>query len=319
LRGARNPSIFIALTEAARPQARAGYPHTGPFMADPEGRPGLGRRIVSVWIWSMTGIVALLGCAWMAVVYVFTVPFDPGRYTVGRWFRRAAMAAVAINPLWTFRTSGVRVRDPRRPYVAVSNHESFADVFLISHVPWEMKWLSKEDIFRIPVMGWMMRMAGDIRVRRGDPQSRARALDECRDRLRKKVSVMILPEGTRSASGALLPFHDGAFRLAIEMGVPILPMAVAGTGSAMPKGSLLFNRAVAEVRVLEPVDTSGMTLADVATLRERVRGMIDAARNDLFRELGMPLPPPARDGSTRRVTRPSDRPTSDRPSDEDAG
>ena len=56
----------------------------------------------------------------------------------------------------------MRIRDPRRPYVAVSNHESFADIFLISHLPWEMKWLSKEAIFRIPVMGWMMRMAGDI-------------------------------------------------------------------------------------------------------------------------------------------------------------
>jgi len=239
----------------------------------------------------------------MAVVYLFTVPFDPGRYTVGRWFRRTAMAAVAINPLWSFRTSGVRIRDPRRPYVAVANHESFADVFLISHVPWEMKWLSKEDVFRIPVMGWMMRMAGDIRVRRGDPQSRARALDECRDRLRKNVSVMILPEGTRSASGALLPFHDGAFRLAIETGVPVLPMAVAGTGGAMPKGSLLFNRAVAEVRVLEPVPTKGLTAADAGALRERVRGMIDAARNDLFRELGLPLPPPPLPPDSRRPPR----------------
>jgi 1-acyl-sn-glycerol-3-phosphate acyltransferase len=60
----------------------------------------------------------------------------------------------------------VRIEDPRRPYVAVSNHESYADIFLISHLPWEMKWLSKEAIFRIPVMGWMMRMAGDIEVRR---------------------------------------------------------------------------------------------------------------------------------------------------------
>jgi 1-acyl-sn-glycerol-3-phosphate acyltransferase len=260
-------------------------------MADANSGSLLLRRIVSGAIWSMTAVVAILGCTWMAIVYIFTVPFDPGRYSVGRWFRRAAVTAVKINPFWDFRTSGVRIADPRRPYVVVANHESFADVFLVSHVPWEMKWLSKEAIFKIPVMGWMMRMAGDIQVRRGDPQSRAKALDECRDRLRKKVSVMILPEGTRSVSGELLPFHDGAFRLAIEMRVPIVPMAVAGTRHAMPKGSLLFNRARAEVRVLEPVETTGLTLADVPVLRERIRTRIGQARNDLFRELGLPLPP----------------------------
>src|SRR5690606_28347282 len=121
----------------------------------------------------------------------------------------AAVTSVALNPLWHFRTSGVRITDPRRPYVAVSNHESLADIFLISHLPWEMKWLSKEAIFRIPVMGWMMLLAGDIPVRRTDRGSRAEALAACRDRLGKGVSVMIFPEGTRSRTDDLLPFKDG--------------------------------------------------------------------------------------------------------------
>src|SRR5690554_264205 len=180
----------------------------------------------------------------MAVVYIFTVPRDPGRYTVGRWFRRAAVTSVALNPLWDFRVSGYRPPDPRRPYVAVSNHESLADIFLISHLPWEMKWLSKDTIFKIPIMGWMMRMAGDISVTRSNRSSRASAIEQCRDRLQKNVSVMIFPEGTRSKTSELLPFKDGAFRLAIELGLPILPIAVAGTRSAMQKGSLVFGRAV---------------------------------------------------------------------------
>ncbi len=244
------------------------------------------RRLISAWIWFSTAIVAVLWLPWLALVYVATVPFDPARYTVGRWFRRAAVVAVALNPLWKFRTSGVRIRDPRRPYIAVSNHESYADIFLISHLPWEMKWLSKEENFRIPVVGWMMRMAGDISVRRGERESRAQALEDCRDRLRKRVSVMIFPEGTRSATGELLPFKDGAFRLAVETGIPILPMVVAGTRNAMPKGSLLFNPARAEVRVLEPIPTAGLTPADVPDLRERVRSLIGEAREQLFRELG---------------------------------
>jgi 1-acyl-sn-glycerol-3-phosphate acyltransferase len=223
----------------------------------------------------------------LAIIYVFTVPGDPGRYTVGRWFRRCAVTAVALNPLWKFRTSGFVPSDPRHPYVAVSNHESYADIFLISHLPWEMKWLSKDMVFRIPIMGWMMRMAGDIKVTRSDRSSRADAIEQCKDRLQRRVSVMIFPEGTRSASGELLPFKDGAFRVAVELGLPILPMAVAGTRGAMRKGSLLFGRTLAEVSVLDPIPTTGMSLKDVPALRDRVRALIQSARDDLERELGL--------------------------------
>jgi 1-acyl-sn-glycerol-3-phosphate acyltransferase len=244
------------------------------------------RALVSYASWVLIAVLTLVWLPLLAVIFVATAPFDPGRYTVGRWFRRAAVTAVKLIPFWSFRTDGVVIPDPRRPYVAVSNHESYADIFLISHLPWEMKWLSKEAIFRIPVMGWMMRMAGDIEVRRGDARSRRQALAEVRDRLKKGVSVMIMPEGTRSPGEDLLPFHDGAFRVAIDAGVPILPMAVAGTRHAMAKDSMQFNRARAVVRVLEPVETQGLTEADVPALRDRVREMITRARAELQRELG---------------------------------
>lgn len=243
------------------------------------------RAIPSILIWTAIGILALLWLPLLGLIFLATAPFDPGRYTVGRWFRRAAVAIVKLNPLWDFRTTGVIIDDPRRPYVAVANHESFADIFLLSHLPWEMKWLSKDAIFRIPVMGWMMRMAGDIRVVRSDRQSRAGAMDQIRDRLDKRVSVMILPEGTRSPTGELLPFKDGAFRVAIEKQLPILPIAVAGTRHAMAKHSLRFNRARAIARVLDPVPTAGLTEHDVPALRDRVRATIADARARLLDEL----------------------------------
>lgn len=242
-------------------------------------------RLASIWIWTTTAVVTALWLPWLTLVFIATAPLDPGRYAAGRWFRRAAIACVALNPLWRFRTSGVMIDDPRRPYVAVSNHESFADIFLISHLPWEMKWLSKETIFRIPVMGWMMRMAGDIPVRRSVRSSRAEAMDQCRDRLARRVSVMIFPEGTRSRTDQLLPFKDGAFRLAVETGTPILPLVVAGTRDAMAKGSLVFRPARAEVRALEPIPTDGLTISDVPALRDRVRELIAAERLRLAAEL----------------------------------
>lgn len=239
------------------------------------------RTFLSGVLWALIGLLTLLWLPILTLIFAVTAPFDPGRYTAGRWFRRAARAAVALIPVWHFRTEGVVIEDPRRPYVAVANHESFADIFLISHLPWEMKWLSKEAIFRIPVMGWMMRMAGDIAVRRGEKGSRQQAVSEIHDRLDKKVSVMILPEGTRSPDGELLPFRNGAFRIAIERQLPVLPIAVAGTREAMAKHSLRFNRARAIVRVLEPVETTGLTPEDVPELRERVREAISAARDEL--------------------------------------
>jgi 1-acyl-sn-glycerol-3-phosphate acyltransferase len=271
------------------------------------------QRILSVWIWVITAIIATVWLPLLAIIYLVTVPWDPGRYTVGRWFRRCAVTAVAFNPLWDFRTSGFRPSDPRRPYVAVSNHESLADIFLISHLPWEMKWLSKDAIFKLPIMGWMMRMAGDVAVSRSSRSSRVEALEQCKIRLDRKVSVMIFPEGTRSNTGELLPFKDGAFRLAVENGLPILPMAVAGTRGAMKKGSLVFGRSRAEVRVLEPIPTEGLGVRDVPALRDRVRDLIQEARDRLTHELdpSAPLRIPA--ASNHALTRPDS--SEDEPAD----
>ncbi len=243
------------------------------------------------WIWAMTVTAVIVGTPVVALVYAATRPFDAGLYAAGRTFRLVAVATLKLNPFWRFGIRGTPPRDPRRPYLVVANHESYADIFLLSKLPWEMKWLSKDTMFRIPCMGWMMRMAGDIRITRGNRDSAIQALAQCRDRLQKRVSVMIFPEGTRSRDGAMLPFKDGAFRLAIELGVPVLPIAVAGTRGAMAKGTFRFRKARALASILEPVETTGLTRRDVARLREDVRRRIDAGRRALARELGLPDPP----------------------------
>jgi 1-acyl-sn-glycerol-3-phosphate acyltransferase len=243
--------------------------------------PRLWQSIVSLWSWLVLVACILLWFPVLVIVRLLTAPFDRGRYIPGYIFRRIGPVMAALNPLWRFSYSGTMPPDPRRPYVVVSNHESFADILLISHLPWEMKWLSKAELFRIPVMGWMMWLVGDIPVWRGFGPSAVEALARCRQVLRDRVSVMIFPEGTRSKTAELLPFKDGAFRLAIEAGVPVLPLAVSGTATALRKHDWRFGRSVAEVRVLEPVETAGLTLADVPALKARVRETIVAARDSL--------------------------------------
>ncbi len=92
-------------------------------------------------------------------------------------------------------------------------------------------------------------------------------MNKCREVLANRVSVMIFPEGTRSATAELLPFKDGAFRLAIEAGVPILPLAVHGTATALPRHDWRFGRSAAVVKVLEPVETAGLAIGDLQALK----------------------------------------------------
>jgi 1-acyl-sn-glycerol-3-phosphate acyltransferase len=245
--------------------------------------------LLNWWAWTETVLVVILGTPVVALVFALTAPFDKGRYAAGRAFRLVGVTAMRLNGLWTFSVRG-SLADPRRPYVVIANHESYADVFLISVFPWEMKWLSKDTMFKIPCMGWMMQMAGDIKLVRGDRDSTLNAIAQCRDRLRKKVSVMIFPEGTRSKTWEMLPFKDGAFRLAIEEQAPILPIAVAGTRHAMAKGTFRFLRARAVAQVLEPIDTAGMTLADLAALKQMARERIESGRRALAADLGITVP-----------------------------
>ena len=252
---------------------------------------GVAGTLLNWWAWVETVLVVILGTPVVALVWLCTAPFDPGRYAAGRAFRLVGVTAMRLNGLWRFRARG-HLADPRRPYVVVANHESWADPFLISCFPWEMKWLSKDTFFKVPCLGWMMRMASDIRLVRGERESTLAALEQCRDRLRKRVSVMIFPEGTRTRTGELLPFKDGAFRLAIESGAPILPIAVAGARDAMAKGTFQFRPARALAQVLEPIETTGLTLADLPALKAQARARIDAGRRQLAAELGIAMPAP---------------------------
>jgi 1-acyl-sn-glycerol-3-phosphate acyltransferase len=237
--------------------------------------------LLSAWAWLEIATVTLLGFVVQTLLALISWPFDRRRYLPGRAFRLVGVVAARLNPFWRFRLVGSVPPPPRRKTVVVSNHESNADPFLISLLPWEMKWLGKASLFRLPVVGWMMRMAGDVPVERGDADSAKEAMAACARWLERGVPVMLFPEGTRSTTAELLPFKDGAFRLAIETGADILPVAVSGTRSALPKHSWKFGRAEGRVTVGTPFSTAGLGPADVDSLKARVRGEIEALRGRL--------------------------------------
>lgn len=236
--------------------------------------------LLSMYAWLETGMVALTGFCLQAPLVV-TWPFDKRKVVTGRAFRLIGVTAARLNPFWKFGVHGTPVRPSGRT-VVVSNHESNADPFLISFLPWEMKWLGKASLFKIPVVGWSMWLAGDIPVRRGEKDSALEAMATCARWLEKGMPVMIFPEGTRSKTDDLLPFKDGAFRLAIETGADVLPVAVSGTRRALPKHSWRFATSRALVTVGKPISTKGMTLADVERLKEMARAQILELRASLM-------------------------------------
>jgi 1-acyl-sn-glycerol-3-phosphate acyltransferase len=239
---------------------------------------GVLNAILSVWQWFVIGAMIVLWLPLMALVRLVTLPFDRDAYWTGFLFRKIGNISFALSPLWSAKVTGRMPANPRNPYVVVSNHESFVDILLISHLPWEMKWLSKVELFNIPVLGWLLRLARDIPVKRGKASSAVEALQRCREKLEHRMSVMIFPEGTRSETDEMLPFKDGAFRLAIEMQVPILPLVVTGSRTALKKRSWRFGKSEAEVRVLEPVSVEGLKKSDVPALRDKVFAIIAAER-----------------------------------------
>jgi 1-acyl-sn-glycerol-3-phosphate acyltransferase len=209
---------------------------------------------------------------------------DPTQRVPGRWMRRFGRSTSRATPIWKFTVEGQGPADiDSRAYVVVANHESTADPFLLSFLPWDMRWVAKEELFKLPLIGWMMTFGGDIPLRRGERASVQTMMDECKRAIAGGISIMMFPEGTRSATGELGAFKDGAFQLAIDTGAPVLPLAVAGTRACRPKGSLWFGNARAIVRVLEPIETKGH---DVASLREEARRRIAKVLPDLRERTG---------------------------------
>jgi 1-acyl-sn-glycerol-3-phosphate acyltransferase len=231
------------------------------------------QTLKSIWAWFAIAVLILV---WVPIMFTVNVlDKDPGKYRTGRWFRRLGSAMTWANPAWRVRIFGNLPNDMRRPYVVVANHQSAADIPVFSRLPWDMKWMGKDSLFRLPILGWMMRLSRDIPVDRSSRMSRARVLGEAADRLRSGCSVMIMPEGTRSEDGSVGEFNDGAFRLAIKLGLPVLPIAVEGSHDALPKDTWRFGKQ-SDVRlfVFDPVSVDGLEASDAIGLKEGIRSQI---------------------------------------------
>ncbi len=187
--------------------------------------------------------------------------------------------------------TGVKVKaaggdriDPSASYIYFANHESFYDILvLFAYLPGQIRFLAKQGLFYLPILGWSMAAAGFVPVDRFDRRNAAASLEKAAKKLKRGKSLIIFPEQTRTQTGELLPFKKGGVLIALKTGHPIVPVGLAGTFPILKKGSFFLTPGPVAIEIGDPIATAGKTVADrdellnasrEAVLRLREKGRV---------------------------------------------
>jgi len=233
-------------------------------------------RATTIFQWIFVGIVTVV----LLPPFTLLGFFRKGLTGKGRLFR--PLAKTYSKVLFT----GFRVRvvprgferiDPQRPYVFMANHTCIADPLALAiAMPQPFHCVFKKELARIPVFGWALLSLGQIMVDRENTEQARASIGGSISGLSGNNSIMIFPEGWVSHGGSLLPLKKGGFHLAIQTGLPIVPVRIEGARQVCPPGgSGHFHKGVISIQVFPPLDVRGKTEADIPDLAEKVRGCFD--------------------------------------------
>ncbi len=212
-------------------------------------------------LWTLVFFVAI------CVAWALTVWWDRSRIVVHKLSRAWALGYFRIVPGWKLKIDGGI--DKKKTYVVVANHRSMLDIVLMYALPLHnFKWVSKKEVYRWPLFGWVLWMHGDVAIERGSAAGVRKMIREGRQWLRRGVSIVAFPEGTRNKSDGLGKFREGAFMLAREAGVEILPVVMTGTDTALEGGKLNLHNAFT-VNILLPMEPDMEQVRDVMCVAAR--------------------------------------------------
>ena len=234
-------------------------------------------RFISILILTVIVVTSIFYYFIAVLIWLLTRPFDRRLRLLHLYTCYWGAFYTYIVPAWKIRVEGREKIRRDATYVIVSNHQSQLDILVLFRLYVHFKWVSKSEIFKIPLIGWNMVMNRYIKLRRGDKESIARMMADSEERLAEGSSIFIFPEGSRSPDGRLKPFKMGAFILAKKMKAPILPVVVEGTRHALPKYSINFHGTHRiRVRVLDEVPYESFAGASEEELSKRIRGLMNA-------------------------------------------
>ncbi len=208
---------------------------------------------------------------WMAVITAMLISQRFASQRVGGLWARVIGW---LTPMFVS-VDGEEHIDPKQTYVVVCNHSSQYDILLVyGWLDLDLRWVMKEELRKMPGIGAGCEKVGHIFVDRSDPESARRAINEALARIGDGVGILFFPEGTRSLDGRLKPFKKGAFRLAVDEQLPILPLTLLGTHEILPAKSAMLRPGKARIVIHPPIDPTGK---DVRTLMEASREAIASA------------------------------------------
>lgn len=219
---------------------------------------------------------------WVLLVFtVFMIIFLPGLIIPFLLGRRFSWIGYRFLWIWSwifskltfirYEFKGHEYLKKGKSYIYVSNHTSFLDLpGLRLVIPGEFRPIAKKELLKIPVFGLIVRSATVV-VDRGNAQSRKKSIEKMREILSAGISALIFAEGTQNRSKEILqPFKDGAFRIAIETQIPIVPMFIQGAGKLMPPGAASIKPGKINIIVGDEIDVTGLTLDDMPHLKQKV-------------------------------------------------
>lgn len=211
-----------------------------------------------------------------------TIAIPAARLGYGRWANREVgtrwARAIGRCGLMRITVEGREHVDPERSYIVVSNHQSHFDVPVV--YGWsgvEMRWVMKQELRKLPIIGVGCEALGFIYIDRSNPDIAHASINKALADIPAGSGVMFFPEGTRSRNGRLQPFKKGAFRAAVEQQLPVLPMTIVGAREMLPPGTRRLRPGRVRLVIHPPIETKGIGLENVSALRDRCRRVIAGA------------------------------------------
>jgi 1-acyl-sn-glycerol-3-phosphate acyltransferase len=233
--------------------------------------------LVSAYVWIFAIVTIIIILPFYMALWALTFSFDKKlilvHYATSLW----ASLYTWINPWWQIKIENREKLKNNKTYVIISNHQSMLDILVLFRLFAHFRWVSKTEIFKIPVVGWIMTLNNYIKVKRGDKKSVMKMLEKSKKVVASGISILIFPEGTRSRNGNLQQFKDGAFILAADTRTGILPVLInAVSGNLTTKGIFIINRLAIKVRILDEIPYSSFKNSDISEIKARIHGIMSA-------------------------------------------
>lgn len=242
--------------------------------------------MLSILFYLLLAVLCTLFLVLSAAALAITWPFEKSRRLVHELSRVLVRIFFFVPPFWRHKVIGMEHIDRKKAYVIVINHRAMTDIPALYFLPLNFRWVSKREVFRIPFFGQFLRLHGDICIDRGHAAAAMeQLLREGKRWLGRGASVAVFPEGTRSKDGSIHRFKAGAFTLAREAGVEILPVVMDGTPTMIRKNRLFNWKNTVTVRILPSVSSAHIAATDVKTVMEEVHDAMCEALSGLRNEV----------------------------------